>query len=360
MAVQDLWHQRGPLERCPECRQQLGPRSSRHGRGKRWRVSVPGHPSRAFTTKTDAQAWERELWSKGVRPGGRMTVAELLDQHLRGKADLTRDSRNALKAAAAHVREGLGDVEVGRLQRHEVQAWIAGLQSQHGPRREDGTRELRPAAWETKRRALQVLRGATRIALEAGLIETDPAEGIRIAANHKPEIRVLTIAELKRLAAACVGYEAMIWLMGTTGLRISEAVRLDVEDVRADVGRLRVARSKSGEGRDVPVPATVMDMLELEGRCGPLFTSPAGERLDADNWRARRFRPAVHEAGLDGLTPHGLRHTAVSLMIASGATVKDVQAAVGHKTTAMTLDRYAHLWDRSLDDVARRMDGLLG
>lgn len=47
-------------------------------------------------------------------------------------------------------------------------------------------------------------------------------------------------------------------------------------------------------------------------------------------------------------------------MITSGASVKDVQAAVGHKTTKKTLDRYAHLWDRGLNDVARRMDGMLG
>lgn len=60
-----------------------------------------------------------------------------------------------------------------------------------------------------------------------------------------------------------------------------------------------------------------------------------------------------------GLRIHDLRHTAASLMILSGATVKDVQAALGHKSAAMTLDRYAGWWDTGLDEVGRRMDALV-
>lgn len=56
---------------------------------------------------------------------------------------------------------------------------------------------------------------------------------------------------------------------------------------------------------------------------------------------------------------HDLRHTAASLAIASGATVKDVQAMLGHKSAAMTLDTYAGWWDAGLDEVARRMDSLI-
>ena len=55
---------------------------------------------------------------------------------------------------------------------------------------------------------------------------------------------------------------------------------------------------------------------------------------------------------IDGLTPHGLRHTCASLAISTGANVKVVQRLLGHATAAMTLDRYGHLMDDDLTGVA--------
>jgi len=66
--------------------------------------------------------------------------------------------------------------------------------------------------------------------------------------------------------------------------------------------------------------------------------------------------PAAVKAGLDGLTPHELRHTAASLAISSGANVKAVQRMLGHASAAMTLDVYAGLFDDDLDGLADRMD----
>ena len=56
------------------------------------------------------------------------------------------------------------------------------------------------------------------------------------------------------------------------------------------------------------------------------------------------------------VTPHDLRHTAVSLAISAGANVKAVQLMLGHASAAMTLDTYADLFDDELDDVASALD----
>ena len=61
-------------------------------------------------------------------------------------------------------------------------------------------------------------------------------------------------------------------------------------------------------------------------------------------------------AGLSGLTPHELRHTAASLAVSAGANVKAVQRMLGHKSATMTLDVYAGLFDDDLDAVAARLD----
>ena len=56
--------------------------------------------------------------------------------------------------------------------------------------------------------------------------------------------------------------------------------------------------------------------------------------------------------GIEGLVPHGLRHTTASLAISAGANVKVVQRLLGHATAAMTLDRYGQLLNADLTGVA--------
>ncbi len=91
-----------------------------------------------------------------------------------------------------------------------------------------------------------------------------------------------------------------------------------------------------------------------------LFPAPQGGVLRLRNWRRQVFDPAARAAGLDGLTPHELRHTAASLAIAAGANIKAVQRMLGHKSAAMTLDVYSGLFEDDLDTVAERLnDGAL-
>ena len=59
------------------------------------------------------------------------------------------------------------------------------------------------------------------------------------------------------------------------------------------------------------------------------------------------------------MTVHELRHTAASLVIASGANVKTVQSQLGHKTATMTLDQYGHLFPDDPGDVTDKMDELV-
>ena len=81
---------------------------------------------------------------------------------------------------------------------------------------------------------------------------------------------------------------------------------------------------------------------------------PRSERRRAAhrNVRSAWFDAAARAIGEPGLTPHELRHTAASLAIKAGANVKAVQRILGHASAAMTLDRYADLFDDDLDDVA--------
>lgn len=347
MAVQDLW------------RGSDGKPTARNGRGRRWRVVVPGHPSRAFATKADAVEWERRLWQDQPRPGGSMTIGACLDIYMAGRRHLSPGYTSSLRGAAGHVRDHWGDTQASQVTTSGIQAWLAGLQAQHGPRLPDGGRSLQPMAQQSRARILQVLRGSLEVAREHGVIDTNPAERATAGRPQRRMPMYLTVPELRELAAAAGSYQPMVWLLGTTGVRIGECCRLGVDDVDVRRSRLAVRKAKSGRGREVPIPAAVLAMLDLT-RPGPLFRSPSGERVDPGNWRHRVFAPAKTAIGKPGLHIHDLRHTAASLMVASGASVKDVQAALGHASAAMTLNVYAHLFDGSLDDVGERMGRLLG
>jgi integrase len=87
-----------------------------------------------------------------------------------------------------------------------------------------------------------------------------------------------------------------------------------------------------------------------------VFSAPRGGVLRVGNFRRRYFDRAGRDVGLTGLVPHELRHTAASLAIAAGASVKGVQAMLGHASATLTLDRYGHLFGDELDAVADRID----
>jgi hypothetical protein len=94
--------------------------------------------------------------------------------------------------------------------------------------------------------------------------------------------------------------------------------------------------------------------------CGPdalVFGMPQGGPLRASKWGERYFRPAARAAGLPkDLRVHDLRHTAASLAIRENASVKIVQAMLGHRSATQTLDRYGHLYPSDLDALAERLD----
>ena len=85
---------------------------------------------------------------------------------------------------------------------------------------------------------------------------------------------------------------------------------------------------------------------------GLVFTDAKGEPIRR-NALGHLWRRAAVKAGVEGFTPHDLRHYAASVLIDQGASVKAVQRHLGHSSATTTLDTYAHLWPDS-EDVTRR------
>ena len=122
--------------------------------------------------------------------------------------------------------------------------------------------------------------------------------------------------------------------------------RLAIVEATSEVrGEIIFGTPKTHQRRSVPFPRFLTEPLAalVTGRAPDdlVFTSPDGHVLRNTNFRRRVFDPAARRAGVPGLTPHELRHTAASLAVAAGANIKAVQQMLGHASAAMTLDVYA-------------------
>jgi integrase len=160
-----------------------------------------------------------------------------------------------------------------------------------------------------------------------------------------------------------------------TGLRAGELVALRVRHLNLLRGRCEVGESatevdgrlvwgptKTYARRTVPLPRFLSDQLAayLAGRPhGPddlVFTAPQGGPLREQKFVAGIFKPAAARAGFPHrLRFHDLRHTCASLLIAQGASVKAVQAQLGHASATVTLDRCGHLFPDELQRLADRL-----
>jgi integrase len=89
-----------------------------------------------------------------------------------------------------------------------------------------------------------------------------------------------------------------------------------------------------------------------------VFRAPGGGTLRTSNFRQNFWRPAVAATNLDGLRIHDLRHTAVALWIAAGASPKEVAARAGHTSVSFVLDRYGHLFPEADAALRGRLDDL--
>jgi len=204
-------------------------------------------------------------------------------------------------------------------------------------------------------------------------IGANPCNGVGLPRAPESVKRYLTADQVRQLADASGRDRTLVLVLAYYGLRIGEAAALRVADLDLMRRRIRVEQSvthvdgrmvfgtpKTHQRREVPLPAFLVDLLALQvhGKCPAdlVFPSPEGSVLRTNNWRRWSFDRAAAAVGLEGFTPHELRHTAASLAVASGARVKAVQRMLGHASAAMPLDVYAGRFGDDLDALAERLD----
>jgi len=333
----------------------------------RWRDPGGTQRKRTFARKTDADRHligieSRMLDGSYIDPSrSRVTVQAWAQQWLAGQVQLKESTRVRYEGLLRrHVLPRWGRVPLAKIGHADVAAWVADL-------------SVSGLSGSSVRQAHRVLSLLLALAVRDGRISRNPAEGVKLPRARKVEKRFLTHEQVAALADASGEYRLVVLILAYCGLRYGELAalrvgrvdllrrRLDIAESVTEVGgRLVTGTPKTHQQRSVPVPRSLVDDLGLvmAGK-GPeeyVFTSPDGAVLRLMNFRRRCFDRAATEAGLEGLTPHELRHTAASLAVSAGANVKAVQRMLGHASAAMTLDVYSGLFDDDLDAVADRLD----
>jgi integrase/recombinase XerC len=224
-------------------------------------------------------------------------------------------------------------------------------------------------------RRLAALRGFARYLLREELLDGDPTAAVgaprteKTLPAHLSETDVTRLLEAPDRATATGRRDAAILeLFYASGLRLSELVDLDLEDVNLG-GRIVRVRGKGGKERLVPFNAkageAVRTMLvdrssvPVERSGGrqrrarhPLFLNLRGGRLTTRSVD-RIVRRHVRDAAVaGGISPHALRHTFATHLLRAGADLRAIQELLGHAQLSTT-QRYTHLDVQHLMDVYR-------
>jgi integrase/recombinase XerD len=250
-----------------------------------------------------------------------------------------------LRRYAAFLRER-GTSSLAGVDDRTVSAFVASLAgSVHG----DG----QPYRTSSVVRALSSIRSLHRFLMANGVTASDPTAGV-----HRPKLprslpRPLSVEDVERLLAATADRSpaelrdrAALETLYGAGLRISELVNLDVDDLDLEEGSVR-AFGKGSKERVVPLGRPARDALsrylrigrpELAGRNSraALFLNQRGGRLTRQGC-AKLLRANVQRAGIrKRVTPHTLRHSFATHLLEGGADVRVVQELLGHASVQTT------------------------
>ena len=282
-------------------------------------------------------------------------------------------SRNTLEAYRSDLLQfgrflegrGLSAVDVAA---RDVSDFLTGLAvGGNGNGSRDGAVKGKPASPATVHRKAACLRSFFRHLRRENVRESDPTSSLTSPRRGRKLPQVLTRGEVELLLSCPRGTKpsalrdrALLELMYACGLRASEAIGLEVADVDLEDRVLR-ARGKGSKERIVPIGGTAVGAVRIyleRGRPGlvkarheaKLFVNFRGGALTRQGLY-KIVRRHAGAAGLaDRMSPHTLRHTFATHLLAGGCDLRSVQEMLGHADVATT-QLYTHLSSQRLKDV---------
>lgn len=282
-----------------------------------------------------------------------MRISEALErffEHLQAARGFSPHSLRAYKQDLGHWSEhltqvqGIGEIEVlsQRLEASDLRSYLASLYDSH--ERSSLCRRL-----SAIRTFLKYLRVQGLVRRDVGLLVPSPKAETKLP-------RFLKIEEMQELVEApdlstWLGKRdrALFELLYGSGLRVSEGVGLSLKDLDLSQGWVRVL-GKGSKERNVPFGSAAREAIEnylavkpgLRDPESPLFINYQGTRLTARSVARILTKHLVRIASAKSLSPHGLRHSFATHLLAAGADLRTIQELLGHARLSTT-QRYTHV-----------------
>jgi len=220
----------------------------------------------------------------------------------------------------------------------------------------------------TTARKLATLRSFYKFLIRRGVVSVNPLSTIRTPKQEKRLPKCLDLEQVQKLLEApgeadllSSRDKAMLEVLYSSGIRVSELVELEMGDLDLQEGVLRV-RGKGRKDRLTPIGSQAIkavqhyfEMRAHEPKCqGPeanhVFLNKHGETLSTRSVR-RKLDKYLVLAGLDpGISPHTLRHSFATHLLNNGADLRSVQELLGHQSLSTT-QIYTHLSTSRMKEV---------
>jgi len=341
----------------------------RRGRGKRWLgiwIDPTGRErSQAFSKKAEAEQYAAKMeidiaHGSYIDPKrARITVAEWCRTWLEGYGT---HRVSTIRQANVHIRRivaEFGAYPLGSLRPSQIRAWVAHLN-------EEGLEDS--YIYALHGRLAQIMSDA----VHDGLLAKSPCS--RRTSPHLAEQRVYvaTTDQVWELYDLFPDRMRLAVLLGAlVGLRLGETCGLRVEDVDFMRGIVHPhvqypaepLKTKTSQ-TPIPIPSSLTAELSAQlavyGRHPTLLTGADGGQLSP--WALERTMRTARKKVQDlpaGFRYHDLRHYFASLLIASGADVKTVQARLRHASAKTTLDTYGHIWPDRDESTRAAVDAVI-
>lgn len=253
--------------------------------------------------------------------------------------------RDLAKLRAWTAKNGL---DIMQISRQDLREWMIDL----------GRSNL---SVNSKRRLISVLRGFYKFLMIDGHIKENPAELLDVPQKgrylpkflNQPEIDMLFL-QPDTSAETGLRDRAILELMYSSGLRVSEAVSLQIKDVDLDAGILTTT-GKGSKTRRVPVGSSAVEWLKSylalrnkkeDIEISNLFVTSAGRPIT----RQVIFlfiKEYAKKCGLEDVSPHTLRHSFATHLVQNRADIRSVQQMLGHADISTT-QIYTHMTDAHL------------
>lgn len=220
----------------------------------------------------------------------------------------------------------------------------------------------------TVARKVAAIKSFFNFLVEEGVIKDNPTENLESPKVRKRLPKILPRGQVEKLLAQpskrsgpkALRDTAILELLDATGMRVSELVALQVDDLNLEMATVRV-RGKGAKDRILPIHRQAVEALRAylqEGRKAfrkepeqqALFLNPRGTQLTRQGlWLI--IKKYVQQAGLKGeVTPHTLRHSFATHLLEGGATLRDVQELLGHSNISTT-QVYTHVSSQRLRET---------